>query len=124
LCKSANAGNIIQNPANLQATKVRRERKSSDLPEAIVAAIAREFRDCIFYTRVLPYERVIDRLARTSIPQDDCFALIRNAESRQVFRAQSALKHYCVDDFLRAEQISSGLCSTHPGAGKICSCSF
>ena len=120
----ANAPDIVQNPADLQATEIGCQRQPGFSAEAIGTAVARELRNIMIDARVLPNERVINRVAGLPIPNHGCFALIRDADCREIAGAQSPLLQGLHDDFFVRRQISEASCSTHPGCGKICSCSF
>src|SRR5262249_49834038 len=51
--------------------------------------------------RVLPDERVIDRLSRVTVPHYGRLTLVRHADRRKIRGAQSALVERFADHFLR-----------------------
>ena len=68
---------------------------------------------------VLPHNRIVQRLAGLSIPEDGGFTLIGNAQSGDAIRGKSSSR----DRFSSGGELRSpnlfGSCSTHPGRGKI-----
>ena len=85
--------NVIEEPLDLRRAEIRindeprlfPNQRSQPLFFPSVAGLRRP--------PALPDNRVMDRLARLSIPQDGRFALIRNPDRRDVFRLRIRLLH-------------------------------
>src|SRR5271156_4327406 len=58
------SGDVIENPAYLQAAEISRERKAGFRAEAVLAAVSRKFGNFIRNARVLPDQSIANRLAR------------------------------------------------------------
>ena len=70
---------------------------------------------------VLPDDGVVDRLAGGAVPEHRGLALIGDADAGDVSGGKPRLRHRRrARSRPTACQISSGSCSTRPGAGKIC----
>src|SRR5207302_9611273 len=78
------ARNIFEQPAQLQAAEVRAQRQSSLLPEALLSAFAGEAHDIFRNSRVLPNNRIGNRLAGLALPQDGGLPLIGDADRGQI----------------------------------------
>ena len=85
------AGNILEQPTQLQTAEVRAQRQSSLRTEAALPAFPGEELDIFRNPRVLPNNRIGNRLAGFALPQDGGLPLIRDADRRQIRSAQPAL---------------------------------
>src|SRR6266851_7492879 len=70
------ARNIFQQPAQLQATEVRAQGQPGLRPEAVLPATAGEARHIFGNPRVLPNNRIRNRLAALALPKDGGLPLI------------------------------------------------
>jgi len=89
----ARAGEMVQQPADFQRAEIGGERQPGLGAEAAGAALARELGDVLVHARILPDQRVGQRLAGLAIPQDGGLALVGDAQRRQVAGVQAALRH-------------------------------
>ena len=99
----ARAGDMVQQPADFQRAEVGGQRQAGLGAEAVRAALARQFGDVIRHARILPDQRVGQRLAGLAVPQDGGFALVGDAQRRQVAGPQAALRHGFGDDLARPQ---------------------
>ena len=97
-----NAGNILQQPANLESAEVCRERETGLGAETVLPAGFLELRHIVCNAGVLPDQRVCHGFPCFAIPQDGSFALIGNSDRRQLRWLQSAFLHRLGDHFLGA----------------------
>ena len=102
LSKRANAGNIFQDPLDLQAGEIGRERKAGLAAILVLAAEPRIFGDEVGCACVLPDDGVIHGFAGLLVPDHCSFALIRNADSCQIFCGEILSLESFADHFLRA----------------------
>ena len=82
----ARAGDVVQNPADLERAEIGGQRQAGLGAEAVAAAIARQFRHRVGGARVLPDQRVVDGRAAVAVPHDGGFALVGDPDGRQVAR--------------------------------------
>src|ERR1700730_5573955 len=101
-CFLSGARNIFKQPAQLQAAEVRAQWQSGLLPEAVLAALPGEARDIFRNSRVLPNNRIRNRLAGLALPKDGGLPLIGDADRRQIGSAYSALLEGVCNHFFRA----------------------
>jgi hypothetical protein len=73
---------------------------------------------------VLPDDRVVDRLAGELVPHHGGLALVGDADGGDLMAVDVGLGQGLPTTSRTLSQISTGLCSTQPARGKICSCSF
>ena len=78
------AGNIFKKPAQLQAAEVGTQRQSGLRPEAVLPTLAGEARDIFGNPRVLPNNRIRNRLAGLALPKDGGLPLIGDADGGQI----------------------------------------
>src|SRR5260370_21407182 len=74
------ARNIFEQPAQLQAAEVGAQRQSGLLPEAGLSAFAGEARDIFSNSRVLPNNRIRNRLSGLALPAQRGLPLIGDAD--------------------------------------------
>ncbi len=89
LRRLARAGDVGEQPVQLEAGEIARQRQAGLGAQAILAAVGREARHQVVDPRVLPDECVAERFAGTPIPQKRGLALVRDADRGEVARAQS-----------------------------------
>ena len=80
----ARTGDVGEQPMQLEAGKIARQRQAGLGAQAILAAVGREARHQVVDARVLPDERVAERLAGAPIPQKRGLALVRDADRGEV----------------------------------------
>src|SRR6266404_3765389 len=80
------ACNLFENPANLKATEISRERKAGLAAIAVLSATRSEFGYRGSNTRVLPDNRVVNGLPTFLVPDHGGFALVGDSDRSQVFR--------------------------------------
>ena len=81
---ASRAGNIFKKPAQLQAAEVGAQRQSGLRTEAVLPALAGEARDIFGNPRVLPNNRIRNRLAGLALPKDGGLPLIGDADGGQI----------------------------------------
>ena len=89
----ARAGHVVQHPANLQGAEVGRQREAGLGAKAVGAAGARQLGNVFGYSRILPHQGIVQRLAGVAIPEHRGFPLVGDADGRQVAGPQGALPH-------------------------------
>src|SRR5207237_6734088 len=94
--------NIFKQPSQLQTAEVRAQWQSRLGPEAVLPALAGKARDIFRNPRVLPNNRIGNRLARFALPQDRGFPLIGDADRGQIRSAQPSLLQSRGNHFFRA----------------------
>ena len=97
----ADAGHMLEQPANFQAAEVGAERQPGLGPEAVGSAFARKFRDVVIYSRVLPDQRVGHGLAGLPVPQHGGLTLVGDPDRGQVGGAKFALLERLRNHILR-----------------------
>src|SRR5690606_28073843 len=85
----AGAGHVIEEPAQLGRAEIARERQAGLRAEAIYAALRGEPRDVLVDARVLPDDRIRERLAGRRVPKHDRLALVRDADGVYVPRLRA-----------------------------------
>ena len=98
----ARAIDVVEDPADLRAREVGRQRQADLLAEAILAAVGRQLVDELVRAGVLPHERVVDGLARVAVPHHRGLALVGDAQRGDVVRARPGRLEGLVEDLLRA----------------------
>ncbi len=98
----ARAVDVIQNPLDLGAGEICRERQAGLRAQPVLAAIAPQLGANVGGARVLPDDGVIDRLAGFAIPHHGRLALIRHADGGNIFRGDVAFDERASNDLLRA----------------------
>ncbi len=94
--------NIVQQPAQFQTAEIRAQRQASLRAKTILSTVLCKMSDVFRNTRVLPNDRVGDRLARAAFPHHGSLALIGYANRGQVRSTQSSLFERFADHFFRA----------------------
>ena len=86
----ARAGNMVENPADLQTAEVSGEGQAGLGAEAVGAAglVAREFGDVLGHARVLPHHGIGHRLAGLAVPHHGGFALVGDADGGEIARRE------------------------------------
>src|SRR5437879_3426543 len=72
----ARAGDVVQNPADLERAEIGRQGQASLGAEAVSAAVAGQFRYRLRGARVLPDQGVVDGRATVPVPDDGGLALV------------------------------------------------
>ena len=98
----ARACNTFENPANLEAAEIGSERKAGLGAIAILSAARSELGDRGSHARVLPDNRVVNRLSTFPVPYHSSLALVGDPDRGQIFRPQPASFHGLPDNTLRA----------------------
>ena len=93
----ARPGHIVKNPAHFGAGEEGRQWQAALFTEAILAAVAREFRNNLVGTRILPDDRVIHCAAGLLVPDHGCFALVGDTDSSYVINIDTALAERSAD---------------------------
>ena len=88
---------VVEQPLELEAAEIRRERQARARAEAVLAAVARIRRDELGRPRVLPHERVCERRAGVAVPQHRRLALIRDADGRELAGLHAAARERLAD---------------------------
>ena len=114
----ARLANVVEDPADLQAAEVAGKRQARARPEELDTRPLDVTRQVLRDARVLPDECVTQRLARTPIPHDCRFALVRDADSGQVARFQPARPKGTGDHRLRVAP-DLGRVVLHPAGLRI-----
>ena len=78
------AGLRVQQPAQLRAGEVGRQRQAAAFAEAVLADVAAELAHELVGARVGPVDRVVHRLAGLALPQHRRLALVGDAERDEV----------------------------------------
>ena len=100
----ARAGDIGQYPANFQRAEIGAQRQAGLRAKAVLSALGGESRHVLGHARVLPHDGIGDRLAGFAVPHHRRFALIGDADGRQVFGAQVPLRQSFGNHFAGAAQ--------------------
>ena len=117
----ARARQLVEQPRELGAREVRRERQARLRAEAVDRA---ERRDPLGAARVLPHDRVGERAPALALPQHDRLALVGDADRRDVGRRWRRPPRSASPMHARERaRISPASCSTQPGRGVIWRCS-
>src|SRR4029077_414740 len=95
------ARNLFENPANLEATEIGSERKASPGAIAVLSAKRSKLGYARRNTRVLPDNRVVNRLPTFFVPGHRGFALVGDSDRSQIFRPQPASFHCFLNDAIR-----------------------
>ena len=85
----AGAVDVAQDPGQLGAGEVGRERQAGLLAEAVGPAVGRQFIADLLRPHVLPDNRVVHRLARALLPHHRGFALVGDADGGDVVPGQA-----------------------------------
>ena len=109
------AGNVIEQPSNLEAREVTGERKAGARPEEFRARLCGESRDVIGDARILPDDGVAQRDARASVPEHRRLALVRDADRRQIRRRQAGASQRGGHHHLRVAPDLEGIVLDPPG---------
>ena len=92
---------MVEQPFELEAGEIARERQAGLSPQAILAAVAGERGDERVDPRVLPDERVVERAPGAAVPQERGLALIRDADRREVGGRKPLRRERVGDDGFR-----------------------
>ena len=98
----ARAVDVVQDPLDLGAREVGRQRQADLGPEAVLAAVLAELVDVDVGARVLPDDRVVDGLAGVLVPDDRGLALVGDADGGDVGGGDAGLLEGALDDLLAA----------------------
>ncbi len=98
----ARARHVLQDPRELRPGEVRRQRQPDVLAQAIGPVLAGELAHERGGARVLPDDRVADRLARAPVPHDARLALVGDADRGDVRGPRTRARERGVDHFPRA----------------------
>src|SRR5277367_6893287 len=93
---------MFQEPAQFQAAEVRAQRQSRLSAKAVLSTVLPKMSDVFRNTRVLPNDRIGDRLARAAFAHHGSLALIGYTNRGQVRSTQSSLFERFADHFFRA----------------------
>jgi hypothetical protein len=80
------AVDVVEQPADLRAAEVRRQRKSHILAQPVDALVAGELADEVARAGVLPDDRVVNRLTALAIPHDRRLTLVGDPDRLDVAR--------------------------------------
>src|SRR5918993_1772110 len=97
----ARARHVVEQPSQLEAAEVRRERQPSAGAKSVLAAVPRVRGDEVRCTRVLPDERVRERRACVAVPEHRRLALVRDADGRELIGPYAAARKRLADYDLR-----------------------
>ena len=93
-------------------------------PDHVAVAVALERAGDAVGAGVLPDDRVVVRPPGVAVPHHRRLALVGDAERGEVGRpAATPCSARSASTDVERSQISTGLCSTQPACGRICSCS-
>ena len=95
----ANARNVVQHPANLQAAEISGQRQAGLGAKPVGSAVARQFGNVGVNPSVLPDQCVVDRLPGLAIPEHRGLTLVGDADRRQVAGPKPFLLHGRFDHF-------------------------
>ena len=105
----ARARDIFEQPADLQTAEVSGDGQSGLVAETAGPAAAGKFGNGIADAHILPYQGVVRGAAGFAVPEHGGFALVGNADGRQVVRRNAGLFHAFGYDLLRAKPDFSGV---------------
>ena len=94
------AVHMIQQPADLRAGEVGRQRQAAAVAEPVLPGLAAELADQVGGAGVLPDDGVVDRPAGGLVPQDGGLALVGDANGRQILGRDLRLGQGAGDDRL------------------------
>ena len=94
------AGDILEQPGELEAGEIGGERQARPGAQTVLATFLRELRDKTIRARVLPDDRVVQRFSRSSVPNEGGFALIGDADRGKVAWREPSFPHRSEDDAL------------------------
>src|SRR5271156_3302456 len=77
--------NLFKYPPQLEATEISSERKPGPCAIAILSAERRKLVNSGSHSRVLPHNRVANRLPTLLVPDHGCFPLVGDPDRRQIF---------------------------------------
>ena len=100
----ARAGDVLEDPRELRAGEVGRDRKARQRLEPPDAALRCEVAARVLGAHVLPDDRVADGLAGLPIPDDDGLTLVRDADGSHVAWAHARGLGRAAHDVLHARQ--------------------
>jgi hypothetical protein len=89
---------VLEDPDDLGAREVGREREADDRLEAVRSLVAREAVDDRLRAGVLPHDRVVDGLAGGLVPDDRGLALVGDADRGDVVAGQVGAGERLADD--------------------------
>src|SRR5262249_31081074 len=87
----ANAGDVIQNPPNLEPAEISGQRQAGLGAKTSGAAGERQFGDILIYAGALPDESVIVRVFRFSVPLHGRFTLIGDPDCGKIAGPEAAM---------------------------------
>ena len=77
---------VVEDPADLGAGEVRRQRQAGLRAEPVLTAVGRQRIHDVLLARVLPDEGVVDGLTGVPVPHQGGLALVRDADRGEVAR--------------------------------------
>ena len=95
----AGAVDVVEDPLDLGAGEVRRQRQADAFLVAVHAPVGREFLDDVLGAGVLPDDGVVNRNACLLVPDHRCFTLVGDADGRNVVAGQVSGGQGDGDDF-------------------------
>ena len=108
---------MVEQPGDLGGREIRIEHQAGFLRDRGLMPGRAQRRAGVGGAAVLPDDGVVDRPAVDAIPDDRGLALVGDADAGDVLGAEPALAIASRTVATTADQISSGSCSTQPGAG-------
>ena len=85
------AGNIVEEPRDLGAAEIRIDHQTGFFMDDLLATVPLQLCTKICAAPILPDDRVVDRLAALPVPKDGGFALVGDADRRQLLQRDARL---------------------------------
>src|SRR6185312_12950310 len=92
---------VVEDPLDLGPGEVGRERQADVLAQAVRTLVAGQFVDDVFGPRVLPDDRVVDRLAGLAVPDHGGLALVGDPDRGDVAGLGVGARHRPADHLAR-----------------------
>ena len=89
----ARARDIVEQPGDLGRREVGIEQQAGALAHQFFVSAARKRGAGLMGAAILPDDRVVDRLAGLAVPNDRGFALVGNANRRDILRRDASARH-------------------------------
>ena len=102
LSLGAHTFNIVEDPFDLGAGEVGRQRQTDFLAEAILPAVFGELVADRVGAGILPDDRIVDRLAGRFLPHNSGLTLVGDTDRGNIFRGDVTLLERALDHFLGA----------------------
>jgi len=97
----ARSWHVVQQPLQLQAAEIAGQGQSGLGAEAIRSAVPGVLGNELIDARVLPDQRIVQRLAAAPVPKNGGLALIGNADGGKIARSQSRARQGGTGNLLR-----------------------